>query len=67
MQEEYSSYDIPVINVGGGLGIDYDNPSATPIPPFKEYFGIFASELKLRKGQKLYFELGRSWWDNAVA
>lgn len=60
LQEEYSSYEIPVINVGGGLGIDYDNPSDNPIPPFKEYFGIFETELKLREGQKLYFELGRS-------
>ena len=48
------------INVGGGLGIDYDNPEASPIPDFKSYFKTYAENLQLRKGQKLHFELGRS-------
>lgn len=48
------------INVGGGLGIDYDNPDANPIPDFKEYFDSFRDNIKLRKDQQLHFELGRS-------
>lgn len=48
------------INVGGGLGIDYDNPDGNPIPNFKEYFELFEKHLKLREGQQLHFELGRS-------
>ncbi len=60
LQQEYADYQIPVINVGGGLGIDYVNPEATPIPAFKEYFDIFAKHLSLRPGQQLYFELGRA-------
>lgn len=48
------------INVGGGLGIDYVNPEQNPIPDFKQYFNIFRSELKLRAGQQLHFELGRA-------
>ena len=48
------------INVGGGLGIDYDNPDGNPIPNFKEYFELFEEHLKLREGQQLHFELGRS-------
>jgi len=48
------------INVGGGLGVDYDNPMQNPVPDFKQYFEIFRSELKLRKGQQLHFELGRA-------
>lgn len=48
------------INVGGGLGIDYDNPNVNPIPNFEAYFSTFANHLKLRKNQKLHFELGRS-------
>lgn len=47
------------INVGGGLGIDYDNPQVNPIPDFKSYFDAF-SELQLREGQELHFELGRA-------
>ena len=52
--------DIRVINVGGGLGIDYEQPDANPIPNFKEYFAIFAQGLRLRPGQEVHFELGRS-------
>lgn len=48
------------INVGGGLGIDYENPDANPIPDFKAYFDVYAQHLKLRPGQELHFELGRA-------
>lgn len=48
------------INVGGGLGIDYDNPDERPIPDFKSYFDTFARRLRIRAGQKIHFELGRS-------
>lgn len=48
------------INVGGGLGIDYQHPDRIPIPDFKAYFDTYAHHLKLREGQKLHFELGRS-------
>lgn len=48
------------INVGGGLGIDYQHPNRVPIPDFKGYFATYAKHLKLRDGQKLHFELGRS-------
>lgn len=48
------------INVGGGLGIDYTHPNRVPVPDFKSYFATYARHLKLRKGQKLHFELGRS-------
>ena len=48
------------INVGGGLGIDYQHPNRVPIPDFKLYFDTYAKKLKLRPGQTLHFELGRS-------
>lgn len=48
------------INVGGGLGIDYVNPDIHPVPDFKDYFDTFRNNLKLRPGQTLHFELGRS-------
>lgn len=48
------------INVGGGLGVDYDNPDAHPIPDFKSYFDTYATNLRLRPGQHLHFELGRA-------
>jgi diaminopimelate decarboxylase len=49
-----------LINVGGGLGIDYDNPDANPISDFKSFFEIFRKYLTLSEGQQLHFELGRS-------
>lgn len=48
------------INVGGGLGVSYDNPDREPIPDFKDYFNTYATHLHLRNDQQLHFELGRS-------
>ncbi len=48
------------INVGGGLGIDYETPDLHPIPPYEEYFQIFKDFLELQSGQEVHFELGRS-------
>jgi len=48
------------INVGGGLGIDYDDPNTNPISDFEGYIELFHKKLILRKGQTLHFELGRS-------
>lgn len=48
------------INVGGGLGINYKQPDKSPIPDFATYFATYAEHLKLREGQQLHFELGRS-------
>ena len=47
------------INVGGGLGIDYDTPDLNPIPDFEAYFKTFDA-LRLRPAQELHFELGRA-------
>lgn len=51
---------LQTINVGGGLGIDYDNPTENPIPDFKAYFDVFADNLKMHPGQTVHFELGRA-------
>lgn len=48
------------INLGGGLGINYDDPEGEPIPDFVRYFQIFNSSLSLPKGVEIHFELGRS-------
>lgn len=49
-----------IINVGGGLGIDYVNPNENSIPDFKRYFSTFRDNLILRADQEVHFELGRS-------
>lgn len=62
LQDELEANSISVehINVGGGLGIDYQNPDGAPLPDFKAYFDTYARCLQLRPGQTLHFELGRA-------
>lgn len=62
LQDELERHRIHVehINVGGGLGVDYEHPNRLPIPDFKAYFNTYAKKLKLRSGQTLHFELGRA-------
>ena len=62
LQNQLESHRIRVehINVGGGLGVDYEHPNRLPIPDFKDYFDTYAKKLKLRPGQTLHFELGRA-------
>ena len=62
LQTQLDNHHIRVenINVGGGLGIDYQHPNRVAIPDFKAYFDTYAKRLKLRPGQTLHFELGRA-------
>ncbi|MCM1348944.1 MAG: diaminopimelate decarboxylase [Firmicutes bacterium] len=62
LQDHYErlGFTFPTINLGGGLGIDYDNPSLNPIPPFKEFFETVNRYLKPHHNQEVHFELGRS-------
>ncbi len=62
LQDDLVKRNIQVkhINVGGGLGVDYDNPDKNPIPDFETYFNVFRDTLDLRSGQQLHFELGRA-------
>lgn len=60
MLQEERMLTLPHINVGGGLGINYEKPDENPIPDFENYFATYARHLKLRPGQQLHFELGRS-------
>lgn len=48
------------LNLGGGLGVDYNHPKENPLSDFDSYFKIFNQELKINKAVKLHFELGRS-------
>jgi len=59
-QLEKRSIRLEHINVGGGLGIDYHYPNRQSIPEFANYFKTFRSMVKLRDGQVMHFEPGRS-------
>jgi diaminopimelate decarboxylase len=60
LQEWFSSQNInlEIINVGGGLGIDYVNPDKSA--RFEEYFSLIKEFVKLRTGQYIHVEPGRS-------
>ncbi|MDD4922882.1 MAG: diaminopimelate decarboxylase [Bacteroidales bacterium] len=62
LQDQLAKRNLTVehINVGGGLGIDYHYPNRQPIPDFANYFKTFRSMIKLRDGQTVHFEPGRS-------
>lgn len=49
-----------MVDVGGGLGVDYGFPDENPIPDFKGYFATYRDNLRARPGQTVRFELGRS-------
>lgn len=62
LQDMFLSKNIKLdhVNVGGGLGINYEHPNHFPIPDFDSYFKIFRDHLTLLPNQTLHFELGRA-------
>lgn len=62
LQEQLKNKGITIqhINVGGGLGVDYNHPDEALVPDFDSYFKVYADNLILSEGQKVHFELGRS-------
>ena len=60
LQKWFSSHniDLQIINTGGGLGVDYENPDE--IAGFHEYFSLLNELIDLTPGQELHVEPGRS-------
>lgn len=57
--EDRGTY-IKVINVGGGLGVDYRDPDGNPVADFEAYFDVFDKFLERNAQQEVHFELGRA-------
>lgn len=47
------------VNLGGGLGINYQEPDLHSIVDFDSYFSVFKTFLELLPQQEIHFELGR--------
>lgn len=62
LQEQLFKRQIIVehINVGGGLGVDYQHPNRQAVPDFAAYFSTYHKHLKLHPHQTVHFELGRA-------
>lgn len=56
---EDKGFELKVLNVGGGLGINYHAPNQQ-VPDFEAYFKIFADFLNVKPHQEVHFELGRA-------
>ncbi len=57
-QEE--GFEVKVLNVGGGLGVDYFLPDKNSICDFESYFQVFKDHLNISNNQEVHFELGRA-------
>ncbi len=53
-------FNIKIVNVGGGLGVDYNHPERNQIPDFEAYFEVFKRFLEVLPSQEVHFELGRA-------
>lgn len=53
-------YQLPHLNLGGGLGINYNKPDEEAICDFDAFFSVFKSFLNVQPNQQIHFELGRA-------
>lgn len=53
-------FPVGYINMGGGLGVDYDNPDGEAMPDFGAYFDAFRRNLDVGPDAEVHFELGRA-------
>lgn len=49
-----------MLNLGGGLGIDYEEPGKNSIPDYMSFFATLCHHLNLPQHVRLHAELGRS-------
>ena len=57
---EGQGFPVESINLGGGLGVDYEDPDGRPVADFETWFGTVAGKIRRRNGQTLHLEPGRS-------
>ena len=57
---EERGFQLHILNVGGGLGVDYHQPDEHAVNDFESYFKIFDQFLERKPGQEVHFELGRA-------
>ena len=57
---ERNGLKVDNINLGGGLGVDYDDPDESPIADFETWFSTITENIVRRPDQKIHVEPGRS-------
>ncbi len=57
---ERNGLKVDNINLGGGLGVDYDDPDENAIADFKTWFSTISENIVRREDQSVHVEPGRS-------
>lgn len=57
---ERNGLKVDNINLGGGLGVDYDDPDENPIADFETWFNTISENIARREDQSVHIEPGRS-------
>lgn len=57
---EERGLEVRNINLGGGLGVDYDDPDGNRIPDFRTWFETITANIVRRPDQNVHIEPGRS-------
>ena len=57
---ERNGLKVDNINLGGGLGVDYDDPDENAIADFKTWFDTISENIVRREDQSVHVEPGRS-------
>ena len=57
---ERNGLKVDNINLGGGLGVDYDDPDENVIADFKTWFSTISENINRREDQSVHVEPGRS-------
>ncbi len=57
---ESKGLEVRNINLGGGLGVDYDDPDGSPIADFESWFKAINGNIVRRPDQNVHVEPGRS-------
>ena len=62
IQEQFINESLfpKILDLGGGLGVDYSNPDENPVPDYDAYFGTYVENIDIKDGQELHVEPGRA-------
>ena len=62
LQQWFLDHGLPikVLNLGGGLGVDYHHPDQNAVCDFASYFKVFHDFLDVKPNQEVHFELDRA-------
>ncbi|MCQ2170032.1 MAG: diaminopimelate decarboxylase [Bacteroidales bacterium] len=55
-----AGFDCHLVGLGGGLGVDYEEPDQNPVPDFESWFSTIDASLERTPGMKVFVEPGRS-------